>query len=764
MKKKSPRLAIEALEDRNLMSVWNMPWPNAAHLTASFVPDGTNVDGAPSALYQALGSDTGSWQLEILRALQTWAVNANINIAVVQDGGQDLGASGLLQGDARFGDIRLAAAPLGTESLDQQHLAVGSPYSPLAGTSSGDILFNSNQSLGVGNQAAYDLFTVALHEAGHVFGFADENTDPTSANYFQYQGPRTGLSPGDIAMLQTLYGVRTGDAYEATSGNETLATATPITAPNVAGDITTAGDVDCFRYVLPAFTSSSATVTVQTSGVSLLTPRLSVYDANGALLGTASAVDPLHGDVSVALSNVSPGEILYFKVESARADVFGIGAYRLKIDSGAVSREEIAGIDALLSGSVVGASTIGQSWVSAVPLDQAAFAAQAHFDYAVAAAIGAAGEEHIYSIATPLGSSETVQSLLLTVTSGQGSALNPRITVYNASGQEVAFQVLSNDAGSYVVQIVNPVAGATYFVKVSADVGAANATGEYVLGASFRDAAIVLESLASSTLTDANNAQVVALQSSNFQIYHFVLAVNSGAAAADLAVRMQLFDSAGHVVLTLDALDGQTVSANVNLDKATYYARFFGARQDGSAISSMWYQLTGTNLTDPMDPIPIDPGDITPPPPSSLPPPPITVVAPEITPLPPVDPTSNPWLPPTTVATTTPPPIAPPPTTPPPTTPPPTTPPPTTPPPTTTTTSSSAPTTTTSTPPPDTTTTTTTTSSTPPPSTTTTTSTTATTTSTTTTAPPPTAPPPTAPPPTTTTTTTTTTTSTMPMI
>src|SRR5437667_146496 len=102
MQKKITRMTVEMLEDRNLLSVWGMAWPNASHLTASFVPDGTDVNGSPSALYQSLGSQASTWQTEVLRALQTWAVHANLNIGLVADGGQALGTPGLLQGDANF--------------------------------------------------------------------------------------------------------------------------------------------------------------------------------------------------------------------------------------------------------------------------------------------------------------------------------------------------------------------------------------------------------------------------------------------------------------------------------------------------------------------------------------------------------------------------------------------------------------------------------------------------------------------------------------
>jgi hypothetical protein len=111
MSKKRTRLTLEELEDRTQPSMFGVAWPNPGHLTLSFVPDGTAVDGSSNNLFQTLNgvASTKTWETEILRAVQNWAVNSNITIAVVPDSGDPLGAPGLLQGDPRFGDIRVAA-------------------------------------------------------------------------------------------------------------------------------------------------------------------------------------------------------------------------------------------------------------------------------------------------------------------------------------------------------------------------------------------------------------------------------------------------------------------------------------------------------------------------------------------------------------------------------------------------------------------------------------------------------------------------------
>ena len=112
MRPPAPLGTVECLEDRSVPSAFGTAWPDAEHVTLSFTPDGTPTAFGASTLAAVLrqaGTDA-AWQREILRAFQTWAVHANINIGLVADGGQALGAPGAVQGDARFGDIRVAAA------------------------------------------------------------------------------------------------------------------------------------------------------------------------------------------------------------------------------------------------------------------------------------------------------------------------------------------------------------------------------------------------------------------------------------------------------------------------------------------------------------------------------------------------------------------------------------------------------------------------------------------------------------------------------
>lgn len=251
------RLTLQQLDERVNPTVFNSPWADPGGITLSFAPDGTSINGAASNLTQEFaGLPTATWQKEILRAVQGWAAQAGMNVGVVADDGGAFGGLGPLQGDARQGDIRIGARPLGPDQL-----AITTPFD-LFGGWSGEIILNSDKAFNLGGtNGAYDLYTVFAQETGHAFGLPN-STDTASVMYTTYTSPKTALASSDVTNIRGLYGNRAADRFEGTAGNGTTATAQKIsfisninslvstdasggTSPFVAsGDLTTAADVD----------------------------------------------------------------------------------------------------------------------------------------------------------------------------------------------------------------------------------------------------------------------------------------------------------------------------------------------------------------------------------------------------------------------------------------------------------------------------------------------------------------------------------------
>src|SRR5438046_20231 len=114
MKRASFKPHLEHLEERCVPYAASGLYWSIPNISVSYLPDGTMTNGTPSALFALLDpiAPTATWQREYARALQTWADVAEINFHFVADSGLPTDTFGQQQGDSRFGDIRLGAAPL----------------------------------------------------------------------------------------------------------------------------------------------------------------------------------------------------------------------------------------------------------------------------------------------------------------------------------------------------------------------------------------------------------------------------------------------------------------------------------------------------------------------------------------------------------------------------------------------------------------------------------------------------------------------------
>ena len=614
--RKAPRRrpSLESLEERRLPAIFGLPWPDPVHLTLSFAPDGAVVGDAPSTLNQTLGSTLPSavWKADILRAFQSWAAFGNINIGLVSDNGQAAGQPGPLQSNPGTGDIRISARPLSSNVL-----AEAVPFD-LLDSWSGTVVLNSNATFGDGPNASEDLFTAALHEAGHVLGLPDNETDPTSAMYDENSPVRTGPNAADVAALQALYGARSDSPDEGRQGNDSIATATPIAFlapgsplgwfPNwfqgpvavptvVNGDIGTLSDKEVYEFNTP-LTGGAFAVAVRTSGISLLAARLDVYDPLGQLVASATATDPLHGDLMVTIPSSVPGATYHAQVSSARSDAFGIGAYRLAVGAPDLAA---AAVNASSSTSTVPGESVNQP----ADLDPST-TTDARWPYVVTGSLNGSNDANYFRIST----SKTAPGALIVSAWGlQSGGLSPSLTVFDARRNPVAVQILAQDASSVTVQLLAASADTKYTIEVSA-ADPAHASGGYELGATFRTSPITLSSFAAGALGSSQTQDFRTLQVNQSGLFRFDVSAlaGSGSPAGDIAVRMTVYDAQNRPVFSIRSVANAASGAgDVLLAPGKYHIRIVAGTRTGSPLPTISYALRGMLRSDPIDPSPSDP-------------------------------------------------------------------------------------------------------------------------------------------------------------
>ncbi len=162
--------------------------------------DGAELGSANLGYYfgqLASGIPNAQAQSEILRALAQWSQYVQVNF---QPAASPVATRTLniFFASGAHGDAYPFDGPGGV--LAHTFYPVPQNPEPIAG----DMHFNADETWGIGQNT--DIFSVALHEAGHALGLG--HSDNPGDVMYPYYNQVTGLSAGDIAAIRGLYAAR----------------------------------------------------------------------------------------------------------------------------------------------------------------------------------------------------------------------------------------------------------------------------------------------------------------------------------------------------------------------------------------------------------------------------------------------------------------------------------------------------------------------------------------------------------------------------
>ncbi len=598
-------------------------WFSPSRLSISFAPDGTPVGRSTSKLYETFADMLSAAELEqtIISAFETWARHSNVNVGVMADSGDPFGTGGPSQGDLRFGDIRVGAVPMAGDVF-----AVAVPHNEmLSGTWAGDILFNSEAKFADANA----IFTVALHEAGHVLGLGHSD-NPLSVMHPTTQN--STLHTTDILAIQDLYGVRALDQYDqGNDRNDTMGDGVRIRNTGsvdgriplvVFGDIEGAADVDYFYLRPQSDYTGAVTFRVVSSAISTLNPTMQLFDENGTLLDQTSGSGHRGNDLSLTLPSVDPTLNYYVRLSATDGQPHDVGSYALvttidgkltegmdlldqimRGDYGFLSQGDVqdmflSDVPAFFNNDLLTNDTIA----TATPLDELPGATTAT-KFRTQGSLSQRRDVDFYSVEAGSG------IMTVNVVAQGNTQLIPDLDIFDQDGNLIATRNLVNGNGEQTIQATGLVDGNTYYVRVSADRRSdVFAIGNYLLDVDFNRPEFVPNTLASGNVSRFANRRIHTMYVAQTQIFHFGLTSGTGLINPNATLYMSVYDELGALVYRVATRPGERrTSQSVVLKPGSYQIRVTLSNSVRGRNTWISYSVDGLGISDPTGPELVDP-------------------------------------------------------------------------------------------------------------------------------------------------------------
>ena len=382
----------------------------------------------------------------------------------------------------------------------------------------------------------------------------------------------------------------------------------------------TASDVDFFRLKVPDTYTGPVNVTVRSAGVSLLAPRLRVYNESHQLVQDLVSTSKRGDTFTFAIPNASPNDIYYFEVSGATADVFGLGAYAIKATFDGVPQVDLSVLDSYRDSDLRKLSQdeirnlivpsldhflnedahLDDNLANAVPLvDRTDFTDPSRFE--VIGSISNATDSDFYRVRSPANMTAPANVLTVVIRTLSAGHLVPKLHAFDRNQVEMPVTILANGGGELVVQIAGIESNRNYYLEVVADnpSGPFN-IGNYQLTASFRDQPANFQTFATGTLMPGATQNQHSLYVAQPQLFHFLLQAGTQQLNYPAAVVATIYNEAGNVVYQLSAPVGQSQSQGaVLLAPGTYTVHVSSLTFQGPLTTAVSYTLSGIAISDP---------------------------------------------------------------------------------------------------------------------------------------------------------------------